>query len=618
MASVNLGASLNTRTLDHITNDYHVNQSCVVNNGQTISNTVGVGQNPLQFDGAFSIYATATSGIFNLTASDSNRFRMQPAGANTTWIGAWGSSIGPNTGTGSWTLQYLDIWCTFLVSQGNNSSSFQDISITYSGINYQFYFGNTGGALTCNNLCASLSAYAAPAFTFIGAAAKTVTNIKAFHSGYAAILSTTGGVLTITNVLAYGCYGGAGALAGTLASTSTITRVFAPLCNWGATTAMYASYITMASPSTYSLDEWYVEVGSAGVDQVGTALPTLTNSVFYTSVSYIGYMSAYQFASSGNDYVGWGAVTYPPVSTCTSDNDFIACCKAFIGPKNLELNTTVSASRDREDWANFAFNYDGDSSAEQAPALSDAEWTGTNGWSESGATLDKISDPAIGTETPTNAGATPVTGRVYRVSITASAISGAGVITWTYGGVAGTPVIVGTVTSVITAANTNKLIISGAIGSTCTITAVSIKRVTSTANPKGWTTLTNCRTNPRTTPNKPTTWSGVADAVAGGNVTIDGTSGIKAKSRIELSLTSGGAVVLETPWQYGGFLDPWKANDFTLPVTTHQVVIPETNLPGGTTFYYKWHGVDPVGRDFWSAEGSFTTTAAPAGGAWVF
>jgi hypothetical protein len=124
--------------------------------------------------------------------------------------------------------------------------------------------------------------------------------------------------------------------------------------------------------------------------------------------------------------------------------------------------------------------------------------------------------------------------------------------------------------------------------------------------------LDSNRTNARSTPNKPTTWSGVADAVAGGNVTIDGTSGIKAKSRIELSLTSGGAVVLETPWKYGGFLDPWLANDFTFPVVTHQVVIPETNLQPGKQYFYKWHGVDPVGRDFWSAEGDFTVTAAPA------
>jgi len=72
--------------------------------------------------------------------------------------------------------------------------------------------------------------------------------------------------------------------------------------------------------------------------------------------------------------------------------------------------------------------------AEMAPALTDANWTGTNGWTES-TTLDKASNAAIGTETMTG-GTDPTAGLKYRVVITASATSGA--ITYTWGGTAGT------------------------------------------------------------------------------------------------------------------------------------------------------------------------------------
>ena len=126
--------------------------------------------------------------------------------------------------------------------------------------------------------------------------------------------------------------------------------------------------------------------------------------------------------------------------------------------------------------------------------------------------------------------------------------------------------------------------------------------------------------SPPLVPHKPPTWSGESVSVAGGNVTIAGTSGIKGMSCVEYSETSGGPVVLQTPWKYDGFLDPWRANDFTLPVTAHTHVTPENLLQPGKTYFARLRGKDPIQREFWGSYQQVDTTPAAAGGggAWVF
>ncbi|MFA6475805.1 MAG: tail fiber domain-containing protein [Candidatus Paceibacterota bacterium] len=115
--------------------------------------------------------------------------------------------------------------------------------------------------------------------------------------------------------------------------------------------------------------------------------------------------------------------------------------------------------------------------AELTPTFDAGNWTGTNGWSATGSTLEKVTNATAGTITPSGAGATPAIGTTYQITITTSA-KGAAAVTYTYGGVTGTTIVVGTFTDYITAVTAGKLIITGAISSTATITGVSIKALT--------------------------------------------------------------------------------------------------------------------------------------------
>jgi len=132
---------------------------------------------------------------------------------------------------------------------------------------------------------------------------------------------------------------------------------------------------------------------------------------------------------------------------------------------------------------------------------------------------------------------------------------------------------------------------------------------TDTTAPMSHQLLDSNRTNARSTPNKPTTWINETATSAGGILTVAGTSGIKCKSRVECALTSGGATIYESPWKYDGFLDPWQAADFTLPVTAHSHTISESNINAGVPLWCRLHGIDPVGRDFWSAWVSLASAA---------
>ncbi len=115
-----------------------------------------------------------------------------------------------------------------------------------------------------------------------------------------------------------------------------------------------------------------------------------------------------------------------------------------------------------------------DYGTELAPALLAANWTCTNGWAASANQLVRTTNGSAGTATPSGAFSVLAAG-VYRVSITVSAVTGS--ITWTIGGTSGTALSVGTLIQYLTATNTNKIIFTGAGGATCTITALSVKKI---------------------------------------------------------------------------------------------------------------------------------------------
>jgi hypothetical protein len=119
-------------------------------------------------------------------------------------------------------------------------------------------------------------------------------------------------------------------------------------------------------------------------------------------------------------------------------------------------------------------------SAELCPSFIPANWTGTEGWSADTTVLTKITDTVPGTITPSGITANPVAGQSYQVVITASAVSGT--VTYTYGGVAGTAITATTITDTIKTLTTAKLIITGGISSTATITAISIIQVAPAAD----------------------------------------------------------------------------------------------------------------------------------------
>lgn len=121
-----------------------------------------------------------------------------------------------------------------------------------------------------------------------------------------------------------------------------------------------------------------------------------------------------------------------------------------------DSQTTLSANKD----------------IELAPALEAVDWTATGGWSAGSGELELITDAGISTIEP-SASSWVVAGVTYRVVIEVSAVSGD--VTYTLGDVDGSPLFVGTVIDYITADNTDKLIFSGAIGATATITSLSVR-----------------------------------------------------------------------------------------------------------------------------------------------
>ncbi|MFA5936290.1 MAG: tail fiber domain-containing protein [Candidatus Paceibacterota bacterium] len=101
----------------------------------------------------------------------------------------------------------------------------------------------------------------------------------------------------------------------------------------------------------------------------------------------------------------------------------------------------------------------------------------TGGWTITDGILTKTTSTAALTATAVSGmTSAPVVGTTYKVVITASATSGS--ITYTLGGVSGTAITATTITDYITAATTAKLIITGAIAGTATITSISVKALT--------------------------------------------------------------------------------------------------------------------------------------------
>ena len=109
---------------------------------------------------------------------------------------------------------------------------------------------------------------------------------------------------------------------------------------------------------------------------------------------------------------------------------------------------------------------------ELVPALEAINWTGTNGWSAGTSQLVKVTDIDVGTIEPSSA-SWVVMGVTYIVNITIAAISGT--VTYSIGGTEGTPLALGVHSEYITANTNDKFTITGDVGSTATISSISIR-----------------------------------------------------------------------------------------------------------------------------------------------
>ncbi len=128
----------------------------------------------------------------------------------------------------------------------------------------------------------------------------------------------------------------------------------------------------------------------------------------------------------------------------------------------------------RADIADDRFTIYANKDTEQAPALTDPNWTQAGGWGfgTSPNRLILSSNAGPNTISPTVSLA-PTIGVTYRIVITASATSGT--ISYTFGGESGSVITATTITDFITATTTDNLVITGAASATATITAVSVR-----------------------------------------------------------------------------------------------------------------------------------------------
>jgi hypothetical protein len=181
-------------------------------------------------------------------------------------------------------------------------------------------------------------------------------------------------------------------------------------------------------------------------------------------------------ASAGTDYQA--ALTNPVTGTgtATTNNLQKATGVNSLGNSDIIADGTNTTFGTTTTGSNIVVN--ATEAADIAPSFLGTNWTATNGWSADGVgtQLTRVNNAAIGTITPSGSGATPSQYVTYKITIVASAISGA--ITYTYGGVTGTTITATTITDYITALTTDKLIISGAIASTATITSIVINPLT--------------------------------------------------------------------------------------------------------------------------------------------
>ncbi len=152
-----------------------------------------------------------------------------------------------------------------------------------------------------------------------------------------------------------------------------------------------------------------------------------------------------------------GAVTAGATATPTVIGaDGSVTVGATTGGANLTVNATLETSI--------------------VPALEAANWTCTDGWSAGSGSLVKIGGTGTGTATPSGT-FTVTAGITYKVTITCSAV-GATAPTYTLGGSSGSTITATTWTDYITATTTAKIIFSGAAASTCTITALTVQKLT--------------------------------------------------------------------------------------------------------------------------------------------
>jgi len=113
--------------------------------------------------------------------------------------------------------------------------------------------------------------------------------------------------------------------------------------------------------------------------------------------------------------------------------------------------------------------------SEMCPALEAVNWTCTNGWSAGSGNLIRVNNASTGTATPSGT-FDVVAGKTYKVTMTVSAVSG--VITYHIGSSLGRQLTTTTFTDYINAITTGKMVFTGIAGTTCTVTALSIKELT--------------------------------------------------------------------------------------------------------------------------------------------
>ncbi len=339
--------------------------------------------------------------------------------------------------------------------------------------NSQYAEPFNGTTLTITGLTATRVPYISTGGLFVDSSAFT------FTTGTGNLAATTFNELTLTKATT-----GFTVAGGTTSKTLTVA---------GTTTLNGGTIYKLAAYSAADSIGELVAVGGTGTILTGVSggLPV------WTTATYPATTTAYKLlASTGTSVVGelaavgatgeylagatgaipaWATLNQAAVAglTTASSPSFAGLTltgDATVGSTTTGQNVTVNATETERSPAPTAADWDS------------TEWTcgvDTGGWIVTNST--KIEKTAsTGTQTATPSGTFSVTaGTKYLVTAVVSAASGT--TTWTLGGTTiPSFTAAATYSYVVTAGTTAKLIFSGVAASTCTITSVSVKEITTT------------------------------------------------------------------------------------------------------------------------------------------